>query len=117
MVVLSGIGGGRIDFVKLLIKFPEAVSLMEKSDWEKLSGRDWAYLLTTWPEFAGYCDFSKIDGWGWAGLLGFRPQFADRCDFSKFSERNWGDLLKIRPELKKYRRKCNEGSRDVHEGE
>ena len=67
----------------------------DRCDWNKLDGRDWAYLISRRPELAeDYpCDWNTLDGKAWAVLLSFQPQFERFCNWSKLDGRDWGILL------------------------
>ena len=72
---------------------------------ERMTGCDWANLLSHSPQFADHCDWSKLDEYGgayWRDLLEAQPQFADKCDWSKLDSRNLEELLAARPQLAKF---------------
>lgn len=45
---------------------------------ESYNGKEWADLLSEYPEFADKCDWAKLSDEDWTTLLEKQPQFADK---------------------------------------
>lgn len=71
----------------------------EKTAGNKLTGEEWAWLLTERPEFGEWCPWRKLNGKAWANLLSAKPEFAERCPWRKLNGEAWANLLSDRPEF------------------
>lgn len=92
------------------IKFKKHIN--ENKAWEKLSGKDWAYLLVFFPEETKKCEksnawqkFSNVD---WANLLSndisFKEKFekvfaGKRNPYEIFTARDWITILEKQPDF------------------
>ena len=67
---------------------------------ERMTGYDWAQLLSHSPQYADMCNWRRLSGSDWALLLAARPEFADKCHcWDRFSDWHWDALLKAQPQF------------------
>ena len=96
---------GRDDWLKLTGDewarlLSEQTQLADKCRWRELSAGNWAELIGNQPQFADKCDaWDQFNGGCWALLLRMQPQLADRCDWAKLEDWNWSALLSEQPQF------------------
>ena len=64
---------------------PEEHFIYWNAPWSDFTGRDWASILVSKPQFAARCDdwdgWSRMDEDDWDRLLSRHPRFADRAKY------------------------------------
>ncbi len=84
------------------IRLLHQAGYIDRCNWLKLNGLEWACFLAFKPEYAEKCDWSKLKGPHWCCLLKRHPEFADKCDWSTLSHFDWANLLRRQPQLAKF---------------
>lgn len=81
-------------------EIPELAAMAENPDLrDKLTGFDWAKLLSERPEFAACCNWDLLNGGAWVNLLIHRPEFSDICPWEKVCKADWWNLLEFQPQF------------------
>ena len=84
-------------WLRLLERQPQFI---EKCEFERFDGCDWAWFLSEYPQYADKCDkWDEIDGMPLGVLLNKQPQFAERCNLTSLDVQNWIDFVKRHPDL------------------
>jgi hypothetical protein len=84
-------------WLRLLERQPQFI---EKCEFERFDGCDWAWFLSEYPQYADKCDkWDEIDGMPLGVLLNKQPQFAERCNLTSLDVPNWIDFVKKHPDL------------------
>lgn len=91
---------GDINGMVWLMLLRRQPQFIEKCEFEKFDGCDWAWFLSEYPQYADQCDkWDEMDGMPLGVLVNKQPQFAERCNLASLNVPSWIDFVKRHPDL------------------